>query len=64
MGYIKKNLKDILDKIMGYILKNMGYIWKNYGIYWAKTIGYFIGYIRQKLWDILEKNYEIYWLRL
>ena len=33
---------------------------KNYGIYWAKTIGYFIGYIRQKLWDIVGKRYRIY----
>ena len=29
---------------------------KNNGIYWAKTIGYFMGYIRQKQWDILVKN--------
>ena len=46
----------------------MGYCWKNYGIYWAKTIGYFMAYIRQKLWDIIGKNYEIYyviyWLKI
>ena len=39
----------------------MGYIWQNYGIYEAKTIGYFIGYIWLKVWDILGKNYRIYY---
>ena len=25
-------------------------------------MGYFMGYIRQKLWDILDQSYGIYWL--
>ena len=40
----------------------MGYIWQNYGIYWS------IGFILQKLsdvlaklWDIWGKNYGIYY---
>ena len=30
-------------------------------MYWAKTIVYFMGYIRQKLWDILGIHYGIYY---
>ena len=41
---------------MGYILKNMEIFGKKYGIYWDKTIGYFMGYMRQKLRDIFDKN--------
>ena len=32
-----------------YSAKAMGYIWQNYGIYWS------IGYILQKLTDVLGK---------
>ena len=34
----------------------MVYIGQNYGIYWAKHIDFIIGYIQQKLWDILGKT--------
>ena len=37
----------------------MGYIRQNYGIYSAKTIGYIMGYILQKLWDIFGKIWDI-----
>ena len=54
MGYIGKKLR--------YICKTMGNIRKNYGLYWS------VGYIRQKLRDILGKimgyipqNYGIYY---
>ena len=36
----------------------------NYWLYWAKTIGYFIGYIRQKVGDILFKHCWIYLAKL
>ena len=43
-------------------------MWQNLGIYWAKTIGDISGYSWQKLWDILGKNYVIYygiyWLKI
>ena len=48
MGYIWQTLWDIFIKICN----KLG---KSYGIYWAKTIGYFMRYIRQKLGDILGK---------
>ena len=61
MGYIQQTLWDILSKTMGYIRKNYGIygakLWdifgNNRGIYRATTIGYFMGYIWPKLWDIL-----------
>ena len=34
----------------------MGYIRKHYGIYRANIIGY----ICQQLWDIFDKNEEVY----
>ena len=40
--YIKQKLRDVLGKIMG--------------LYRAKIIGNTMGYICQKLWDILDKN--------
>ena len=42
----------------------MGYIGQKLWIYWAKTIGYFIGCIKQKLWDIFGKHYVIYFQKL
>ena len=58
MGYIFTNNWIYLAKIMGYSWDIFG---KKYGIYWDKTIGYFKGFMRQKLWDILLKNYGIYY---
>ena len=61
MGYLWQIFWDIFGKIWDIISKN-------YGIYQAKTIGNFMGYIRQKVWNILSKNYGIYygiyWLKI
>ena len=56
MGYLWQKFWDIFGKIWDIISKN-------YGIYQAKTIGNFMGYIRQKVWNILSKYYGIYWLK-
>ena len=51
---------DIFVKY-GIYLKRLWDIWgRNCGIYCAKTMGYFIGYIKQKLWDIFGEHYGIY----
>ena len=42
----------------------MGYIRQNCGIYRAKIRGYTMGYNRQKLWDIFDKNLGVYWVKL
>ena len=53
---------DIFGKTMGYIgpldilRKTKGYIRQNYGIYRTKIMGYTMGYICQKLWDIFDKT--------
>ena len=52
---------DIFGKNYEIYLEKYGIFGKKYGIYWDKTIGYFMGYMRQKLWDILSKNYGIYY---
>ena len=39
-----------------YLEKLCDTLGKSYGIYCAKNIGYFIGYVKQKLWDILGKT--------
>ena len=61
MGYIWQTLWDIFIKIGD----KLG---KSYVIYWAKTIGYFMEYIRQKLFEKLGKNYgkyyEVYWFKM
>ena len=64
MGYICQKLWDLFDKKrgawdMGYtgpldiLSKTMGRLRQNYGIYWKKIMGYTMGYICQKLWDLL-----------
>ena len=42
-----------------YLEKLCNTLGKSYGIYCAKNIGYFIGYVKQKLWDILGKLWVI-----
>ena len=55
MGYIGLRLKVLLgiysEKLCDILVKNYGIY---FGINWAKTRGYFMGYIQQKLWDILH----------
>ena len=46
MGYIGQKLWDLFGKIED----TLGY---NRGIYRATAIGYFMGYIWPKVWDIL-----------
>ena len=73
MRYIFTNNWIYLAKIMGYSWDIFGkkygiyfgkygiYIFgKKYGRYWDKTIGYFMGYLRPKIWGILPKNNGIY----
>ena len=74
MGYIWQNLRDLFSQKYGiYLAKTLGYIWQNYGIYWSMgyikiklrdILGKIMGYIGQKLWDILwdifVKSYGIY----
>ena len=54
-GYIGLRLKVLLgiysEKLCDILVKNYGIY---FGINWAKTRGYFMGYIQQKLWDILH----------
>ena len=78
MGYIRQKLRDILGQSYGiYWLIIVGYIWQKYGIYWSikyikqklrdtlgKIMGYKMAYIDQKLWDIFDKNYRVYWVKL
>ena len=45
----RKNSAKTIGSFMGYSAMAMGYIWQNYGIYW------YIGYILQKLRDVLGK---------
>ena len=81
MGYIWQKLWDILGKNYGiyyeiYWLKIVEYILQNYKIYWSigyikiklrDGLGKIMGYIGQKLWDILWdiffKSYGIYLLK-
>ena len=60
----EKSRRGCICKIWDLFKKTMGYMGRNCGIYCAKTIGYFLGYIKQKLWDIFGKHYGIYCQKL
>ena len=78
MGYIRQKQWYILGKHYGlfygkYWLKFVGYIWQNYRIYWSigyikqkvkDILGKIMGYICQKLWDIYDKNKGVYCVKL
>ena len=54
MGYIRQKLCDIFGKNYGiYWAKTMGYVMRYIGQKVRVTLGRTMGYIGQKLWDIL-----------
>ena len=56
--YLAK-LWDILVQGI-YFVKTKGCFRQNYGIYRANIMGYTMGYICQKLWDIFVKLLDLY----
>ena len=60
MAYIDLKLLDIFVKLWDLFRKTMGYSGQNYAIYWARTTGLYYGLYLEKIWDILGKNYNIY----